>query len=207
LELWKTGAAPITIRCDGRAGLRAAREKHHTSTATFGTEIKPFNIVRSFRTMGQWAGKQKKKWGAARYQTMPLMWRFLFESSTTYWSRVFIAQPVGFYASCSRRRCTHPTGLWSVGTGGATYCLESGFHTMMQRPKREYVARATTLFGTVVVHTLIIYVLLTNARTVFTSTLTQPTIMVLSEPRRRPVDWNLPPVKLTPTVTAGNVAA
>jgi TonB family protein len=67
---------------------------------------------------------------------------------------------------------------------------------MMQTPKREYVARATTLFGTVVVHALVIYVLLTNSRTVFTSTLTQSTIMVLSEPRRRPVDWNLPPVKL-----------
>jgi periplasmic protein TonB len=67
---------------------------------------------------------------------------------------------------------------------------------MMQRSKREYVARATTLFGTVVVHALIIYVLLTNAMTVFTSTPTQPTITVFFEPRRRPVDWNLPPVKL-----------
>jgi len=67
---------------------------------------------------------------------------------------------------------------------------------MMQRSKREYVARATTLFGTVVVHALIIYLLLTHAMTVFTSTGTQPTITVFSEPRRRPVDWNLPPVKL-----------
>jgi protein TonB len=67
---------------------------------------------------------------------------------------------------------------------------------MMQRSKREYVARATTLFGTVVAHALIIYVLLTNAMTVSTSTPTQPTITVYFEPHRRPVDWNLPPVNL-----------
>jgi hypothetical protein len=66
----------------------------------------------------------------------------------------------------------------------------------MQRSKRGYAARATTLFGTVVVHALIIYVVLTNATRVFTSIPPPPTITVFSETRRRPVDWNLPPVKL-----------
>jgi periplasmic protein TonB len=67
--------------------------------------------------------------------------------------------------------------------------------SMMQRSKRRYAARATTLFGTVLVHALIIYAILTNATKVFTSIPTQPTITVFSEPPRRPVDWNLPPVK------------
>ena len=67
---------------------------------------------------------------------------------------------------------------------------------MMQRSKRGYAARATTLFGTVLVHALIIYVILTHATKVFTSIPPQPTITVFFEPRRRPVDWNLPPVKL-----------
>src|ERR1700733_9213112 len=67
--------------------------------------------------------------------------------------------------------------------------------SMMQRSKRRYAARATTLFGTVLVHALIIYAILTNATKVFTSIPTRPTITVFSEPPRRPVDWNLPPVK------------
>jgi TonB family protein len=67
---------------------------------------------------------------------------------------------------------------------------------MMQSSKRRYAARAATLFGTVVVHALIIYVVLTNATRVFTSIPPPATIAIFSEPRRRPVDWNLPPVKL-----------
>ena len=83
-----------------------------------------------------------------------------------------------------------------IATGGAPYGFESGLHTMMQRSKRGYAARATTLFGTVLVHALIIYAILTHATKVFTSIPPQPTITVFFEPRRRPVDWNLPPVKL-----------
>jgi periplasmic protein TonB len=67
---------------------------------------------------------------------------------------------------------------------------------MIQRSKRGYAARATTLLGTVLVHALIIYVILTNSTKVFTSIPIQPSITVFSEPRRRPVDWDLPPVKL-----------
>jgi periplasmic protein TonB len=67
---------------------------------------------------------------------------------------------------------------------------------MMQRSKRGYAARATTLFATVLVHASIIYVILANSTKVFTSIPTQPTITFLSEPRRPPVDWNLPPLKL-----------
>jgi hypothetical protein len=83
-----------------------------------------------------------------------------------------------------------------IATGGAPCGFESGLHTMMQRSKRGYTARAITLIGAVLVHALIIYVILTNATKVFTSIPTQPTITIFSEPRRRPVDWNLPPVKL-----------
>jgi TonB family protein len=121
-------------------------------------------------------------------------------AEVTHWSRVFIAESVGFCASYQRWHCTHPTTLWSphmlIAAGGAPYGFEGGLQTMMQRPKRGYTARAITLIGTVLVHALIIYVILTNATKVFTSIPTQATITIFSEPRRRPVDWNLPPVKL-----------
>jgi TonB family protein len=72
----------------------------------------------------------------------------------------------------------------------------SGLHTIMQSSKSRYAVRATTLFGVVVVHALIVYMVLTNATRVFTSISPPPAIMVFSEPRRRSVDWNLPPLKL-----------
>jgi len=52
---------------------------------------------------------------------------------------------------------------------GARDGYESGWHTMIQRSKRGYAARATTLLGTVLVHALIIHVILTNSTKVFTS--------------------------------------
>ena len=67
---------------------------------------------------------------------------------------------------------------------------------MMQRSKRRYAAYALTLIGTVLIHALIIYVIMANSTKVFTSIAIQPSITVFLEPRRRPVDWNLPPVKL-----------
>jgi TonB family protein len=84
-----------------------------------------------------------------------------------------------------------------IATGGAPpYGVERGLPTMLPKSKCGYTARAITLIGIVSVHALIIYVILTGATKVFTSIPTQPTITIFSEPRRRPVDWNLPPVKL-----------